>query len=376
MGSPSVLGIASYRIFPAQMGGQKGVAQFYAHLARHTKVVLAVSADNRKTDVDAVHGTHPFLFHHRIGFANLLRVFRLRKLIRQEKIDVICIEHSYLGWLGPLLRWLTKKPFVIHSHHIEAHRFRDMHRALWRWYLPYEKWVHRKADHSFFVTSEDRQWAIGHFGVQAEKCSVVPFGTDPLPLPTPAERAACRGQLLEEHRLRTDTRLFLFNGTLDYLPNTDALRIILTELLGLLHSMRFPFRIFVCGSQMSEKWQRVLKEYPDIIYKGFVQDISLYNKGTDCLINPVTLGGGIKTSLVEALAANQPCISTETGARGIPREAAGDKLTVVADYDWPAFANAMRVKSAGAGGDVPATFLQMFGWEPIVQKALLSLQAL
>lgn len=374
MKQPSVLGIISYKVFPAQMGGQKCAVAFYTHLAKHTKVVLAVSKENAAVD-ENIKNIHPVLYHHRWGFANLLRVFRLRKLIRQENIDVVCIEHSYLGWLGILLRWFTKKPFVIRSHNIEAHRFRDMHKALWRIYLVYEKWVHRKADHSFFITEEDRQWAIVNYGVDAKKTSVVTYGTDISAAITHKQRSDHRSQLIYEHNLRIDTRLFLFNGTLDYLPNTDALRIIITELLGLLQSMRFPFRIFVCGNRLSGKWQRVLAGYPEIIYKGFVNDISLYFKGTDCMINPVTLGGGVKTKLVEALSYNQPGISTESGAKGIPPEIAGANLVVVSDYDWPAFANSMRVKSGAVlQTDTPPAFYQMFSWDAIVQKALLSLQ--
>jgi hypothetical protein len=373
MGQPSVLGILSYKVFPAQMGGQKCAVQFYTHLAKYTRVVLAVSKEN--TAVDGNKNIHPILYHHRWGFANLLRIFRLRKLIKQENIDVVCIEHSYLGWMGVLLRWFTKKPFVIHSHNIEAHRFRDMHKPLWRLYLLYERWMHQKANHSFFITEEDRQWAVTHYHIAENKSSVVTYGTEVSEGITQNQRILYRNQLIAEHNLRTDTRLFLFNGTLDYLPNTDALRIIISELLGLLQPMRFPYKIFVCGNRLSGKWQQVLAGYPDIIYKGFVDDISLYFKGADCFINPVTLGSGIKTKLVEALSYNQPCISTESGAKGIPAELAGTKLTVVADYDWPAFANNMRIKSTAVHtDDVPPAFYQMFNWDNIVQKALLSLQ--
>src|ERR1700741_3483995 len=136
---PSVLGIISYKVFPAQMGGQKCVDAFYSHLAKQTKVVLAVAKEN----VDTKNNTgeiFSFLYHHKWGFANLRFVYRLSKLIKQQNIDVICIEHSYLGWLGMLLKRFTKKPFIIRSHNIEAHRFRDMHKAGWRLYALYERW--------------------------------------------------------------------------------------------------------------------------------------------------------------------------------------------------------------------------------------------
>ncbi|MEO8174628.1 MAG: glycosyltransferase family 4 protein [Sediminibacterium sp.] len=373
MRQPSVLGIVSFKVFPAQMGGQKGVANFYQHLSSHTKVMLAVEKENTALGID--YTVLPFLYHHKWGFANLRYVYRLRKLIKEESIDVICIEHSYLGWLGLLLRWLTGKPLIIHSHNIEAHRFRDMHKALWRVYQWYEKWVHGKADHNFFISQEEMDWSIQHYHLLKEKCTVITYGTD-VKLITDTEKKICRNQLITENKLDLSTRLFLFNGTLDYLPNTDALRIIISELLLLLNAKQFVFRIFICGNRLSDQWQKVIRSYPELIYKGFVEDISLYFKGADCFINPVTLGSGIKTKLIEALAYNQTCISVRSGAKGIPREMAGEKLVLVDDYDWQAFADNMFSQGSKTLQSVPSTFYQFFNWETITQKAVSVIETL
>jgi len=375
MKPPSVLGIISYQVFPAKMGGQKCAASFYSHLAKLTPVTLAVSKENAGA-VNADANVFPFLYHHKQGIRNLRYIYRLQKLIKERNIDVVCIEHSYFGWMGILLRWLTKKPFVVHSHNIEAKRFRDMHKTGWRIYQWYEGWVHRNADHSFFITEEDKSWAIKKWQLAENACSVVTYGTDILQPPSNDERAACRKQLLEENGLDASNRLFLFNGTLDYLPNTDALRIIISELLPLLQPMNFSFRIFICGNRLSAQWEKVLNAYPGIIiYKGFVDDISLYFKGADCFINPVTLGSGIKTKLVDALAYDQPCISAKTGAKGIPAEITGTKLVLADDYDWPAFAQHMFAHK-NFTQHTPPPFYQFFNWEAIVREALLSLQTL
>jgi hypothetical protein len=370
---PSVLGIISYKIFPAQMGGQKCVAGFYSHLAKRTKVVLALAKENEGiAGIDAE--TFSFLYHHKKGLSNLRYVYRLCKLIKQKNIDVVCIEHSYLGWLGMLLKWLTKKPFVIHSHNIEAHRFRDMQKTGWRLYQIYERWVHRNANFSFFITEEDMAWAISHWQLNTQKCTVITYGTDTTQAATANEKLNCRQQLLIENKLDSNTNLFLFTGTLDYLPNTDALRIIISELLPLLQNTGLSFRIFICGSRLTKQWTEVLSNYPSIIYKGFTDDIDLYLTGADCFINPVTLGSGIRIKLVDALSHNLDCISTTSGAKGISQEMTGSKLTLVNDYDWPAFVNAMQQQSGKTLQDTPPAFYQLFNWDTIVQKALLSLQ--
>jgi len=375
MTNPSVLALISYKVFPAQMGGQKCVSAFYTHLAVHTKVILAVAKENSVPETGNTK-VFPFLYNHWQGILNLRYVYKLTRLIKEQEINIIFIEHSYFGWLGILLRWFTKKPFVIRSHNIEANRFHDLRKNWWRLYAWYEKRVHRKADHSFFMTEEDKAWAITHWQLDKRKCSLATYGTDLLQPIAHHEQEQYREKLLIQYNLNPATKLFLFNGSLDYLPNEDALRIIVTELLPLLQATLIDFRIFICGSRLSEQWATVLRAYPLIIYTGFVENIDAYFYGTDCFINPVTLGGGIKIKLIEALAHNQTTISTRSGAKGVTEAQAGDKLIIVNDYDWPAFVESMAEPGIHHDKDTPAEFYRHFNWDTIVQKALLSLQTL
>ncbi len=373
-GIGAVLGIVSYRVFPVQMGGQKCVDGLYRHLAKKVRVTLAAAKEN-EVPADNSYEVLPFLFNHWRGILNIIYLYKLKKLIKEKHIDLLVIENSYFGWLGLLLRRITKKPVVIHSHNIEAHRFRDLQRSWWRIYEWYEKWVHRHVDHSFFITQEDSDWAILHWQLHVEKCSVLTYGTDILLPAIQKEKKEYRESLLKEYNLDAGTRLFFFNGTLDYLPNTDALRIIISELIPLLVTAGFQFRIFVSGRGLHKQWKQVFKNYPVIIYTGFIKDIDVLCKGTDCFINPVTLGSGIRTKLVEALALNQDAISTKTGAKGIPGKITGNKLVLVDDYDWNSFAAAMMKTDPAALGDTPGIFYTEFNWDNIIQKALLSLQS-
>ena len=61
MSRPAVLGIVSYRVFPASMGGQKCVEGFYRELSMYADVRLAVEKSNAADTV--VNATVlPFLF--------------------------------------------------------------------------------------------------------------------------------------------------------------------------------------------------------------------------------------------------------------------------------------------------------------------------
>jgi hypothetical protein len=89
--------------------------------------VLAVSKENDPSGKPQYKIFIPSCITTGGAFLTCVGVQALRRLDQKEHaVNVIIIEHSYFGWLGILLRGLTKKPFVIRSHNIEAHRFRDM----------------------------------------------------------------------------------------------------------------------------------------------------------------------------------------------------------------------------------------------------------
>lgn len=374
MKKPVVLGLVSYTVFPARVGGQQCVEGFYRALAQQATVILAVAKKNETDSVPQARVLN-FLFDHWLGPLNLFFLFRLIKLIRRNQVDIIITEHSYFGWLGWLLQLSTGKPFVIRSHNIEALRFRDIQRWWWRLYAWYEGWIHRKARCSYFITAEDRDYAITHWSLSPDRCALLRYGT--LETHPPAyQRSQYRSHLLKIYGLAPHTRLFLFNGSLNYSPNTDALRVIVHELVPGLRKQGVLFRIFIAGSDLSPAWEQVLKEQPEIIVLGWVDDLIPYLRGIDCTINPVTLGGGIKTKLVEALCQHQRVITTASGARGLLDIDTGAMLTIIPDYQWHQFAYAMQQLDIYTQPQTPAAFLEASNWTNIVQKAHVSLSAL
>jgi len=107
-----------------------------------------------------------------------------------------------------------------------------------------------------------------------------------------------------------------------------------------------------------------------------VDYINVFMIGTDCSINPVTLGGGIKTKLVEALACHQTVITTTTGVKGLLPSLTGDKVKVIPDYDWTVFANAMSNLNPYHQSMTPDAFFEHHNWKNIIAKALVSLRSL
>jgi len=369
----SVLGIVSYKVFPAHMGGQKYIADYYAELSKHAKLVLAVSRDNT-VDRFSPYKVLPFLFNHWFGPLNIIYVYKLYQIIRKEKINVILIDHTYFGWLGVILQFLTNKKLVIKSANIESLRFKDMGRSGWRLYDQYEGWVHRNAMLNFFITDEEKKLAINRWNLMPATCETLKYGVKLKEPISKAERTHYRNLLIQEHNLSPHTKLFLFNGTLDYLPNSDALYVITQELIFRMESSLTTYKIFICGNQISSEWEKVLLQNQHVIYKGFVHDIAPYYKGTDCFICPITLGTGIKTKIVEAIAYGLPVIACRKSGEGFTDINLGKQLRIIDNYNWNAFADAMLELDHYNFIETPEAFYTAFNWPTIVQDSILSLQ--
>jgi polysaccharide biosynthesis protein PslH len=175
--------------------------------------------------------------------------------------------------------------------------------------------------------------------------------------------------LVKKYSLPLQTKLFLFNGTLDYPPNLDAVKNIVEKINPLFIQKNIPYKIIICGKGLPKQMNE-LKEYMDqnIIYAGFVDDISQYFKGTDVFINAVTDGGGIKTKLVEALGYNLNAVSTFNGAIGVNENICNGKLLLTENHDWKGFNDKMEI-AMYMNQSISSEFFDHFFWENIAAKA-------
>lgn len=367
----TALALVTFKVFPPRMGGQKGVALFYKHLTQHLKVTMAATPDNdAKSAVSHGVDLRPLLFSNKKIFLNGCRLNALAQLVKKTSADVVISEHSYPALLGLQLRKKTGKPLIIHSHNIEALRFRQMGRLWWKAYLAYERWVHRQADFSFFISPEDQAFAIRNFGLQPQKCAVITYGVEQKGLPPCLDKAALNRSL----GFREDESILLFNGTLNYAPNLQAVHYLINKVAPLLSSQVNNFRIVITGSRAPKELVRQLSGHPSIVYRGFVEDIDLYYRAADLFLNPVTNDSGVKTKVIEALANNCTVVSFAAGAAGIPQDACTGKLLSVPNGDDQAFCREVAAQLKKEQPSTPAAFYECYNWDNIAQKAAALIQ--
>jgi hypothetical protein len=362
-----ILSLVSYKFLPPDMGGQKGIAFFNRYLAAQCNL-SCVTTKNNSRFVSEGYPVKNILSNSPFRYINLFYYITLSRIIRKEKITHLIIEHPYFGWLGILLKWFCKIKLIVHSHNIESYRLKSMGKWWWGILWHYEKLTFRNANINFFITDEDREFAIKNFVLDPARCHTITYGFEMRKPPPDIEKQEAKKILQARHHIDKQDIILLFNGTLDYKPNLDALDIILKNINPLLLANQdLKYKIVICGRGLPLSYDS-LKAYTaiNIIYGGFVDDINVYFKGADIFLNPVIDGGGIKTKLVEALGYGLSVVSTKSGAIGIPLSVTGNKLYCIENTDWPGFAKA--IAGADPGAAIPSTFFDHFYWGNITAK--------
>jgi glycosyltransferase involved in cell wall biosynthesis len=363
----NVLSLVSYKIFPAKFGGQKGIANFNEYFSKyHALFCVTVKANSPNA---ASYTIINKLGSSRFRYINIFYFGLLRRIIGQNDISHVIIEHPYFGWLGLLLKRFCRVKLIIHSHNIEAERFKTTGRWWWKILWHYEKNIHRNADFTFCITENDRLYFTDVYKINPDKTAVVTFGISWNSAPSREERLIARNELLKKYALDEKTALFLFNGALDYHPNLEAVKNIIERINPLFIKKDLLYKIIICGKNLPVEMDG-LKEYADanIIYAGFVDDISTYFKGINIFINPVKDGGGIKTKLVEALGYNMNAVSTINGAIGVDANICNGKLLLCQNENWQGFAEKME-EATQINQSIDSTFFDSFYWDNITKRA-------
>lgn len=364
-----VLSIVPYNVFPAKAGGQKGIALFNAYFAQEVELTCITVKSNLPRFANGYRLLN-ILPDKPYRYANPLNFLIVKKYIDKYRITHLLLEHPYLGWLGILLKRFTGVKLIVHSHNIEASRWKSLGKWWWKILWKYEYVTHRYADYNFFIHDDDRYFAINNFRLNGSKCTTITYGIEINRPPEPEERSRCRALLQQTHYIAATEKIFLFNGALDYRPNYLAVQIILDKINPLLIKSGLSYKIIICGKGLPDNMHS-LQEYADknIIYTGFVEDISIYFKGADVFLNPVTDGGGIKTKLVEALGYNTKTVSTQNGTIGVLEALTAGQLSIVQDNNWPEFAEQIIYAANRPQQSMPAEFYKIFYWKNIAKKA-------
>jgi polysaccharide biosynthesis protein PslH len=357
-----ILSLVWFKIFPAHFGGQKGIAGFYKSLSAYYPIDCFCSDDNEGSQEGDLR-ILPFLPRGKWQFINPSIWSKIQQRYKKGEYTHVIIEFPYYSFIGA---WLKRKGafFILHTHNIEGKRFKNLHKAGWRLMEMYERWGMRKADLVLFKTGKDKEYAINNYGIKEEQCYILPGGISDKPSRSKQES---RRQLQERHNIHSNEKILLFAGTLDYLPNAEAVEIIYKRLVPLLtREFASPFKVIICGRNYMKEFS-YLQEFSNehILQLGFVDDIGLYFSAADVFINPVQKLDGIQTKIFDALSYHLDVVAYEEVGVSLPAYLLNKKVSL-ARNDIEFVEQVERALHSEE--ETPPIFFEEFHWDNIVRK--------
>lgn len=125
----------------------------------------------------------------------------------------------------------------------------------------------------------------------------------------------------------------VFNATLDYRPNLDAVTHLVEDVWPLVLAACPSARLSVVGKAPERDAQRIRRPTVEVV--GRVPDVRPHLGRAQVVAVPVRMGGGTRLKVVEALSMAKPMVSTSPGCEGL---AVTDRRHLLIADDAPAFA--------------------------------------
>ena len=259
-------------------------------------------------------------------------------------------------------------PAVLFQHNVEAMIWKRHHEVQtnpikkaylhgqWQKMRRFEAEMCRRFDSVIAVSAEDREQMKREYGAAA--VFDVPTGVD-----TEFFRPA-RNAELSPHNV-------VFTGSMDWLPNDDAIRYFMREIMPLIRKRVPDVTLTVVGRSPAAALVDLSKEDSSLIITGRVDDVRPYMETAAAYVVPLRIGGGTRLKIFEAMAMEKAVVSTTVGAEGLPLS---DGIELLLKDEPAAFADAVvRVLTDSAYASelaqrAASVVRENFGWRQVTER--------
>jgi len=205
----------------------------------------------------------------------------------------------------PTLLFQHNVESVIAERHVES-AGNPAVKAFWRSQLAKLERFEREACQRFngvvAVSEVDKGILEKRFG--ARNVSAIPTGVD-------TQYFSPQTTQVEDHSL-------VFTGSMDWLPNEDAVLFFADEILGRVKEHLPTVKLTVVGRNPSRRLLRGVSRHPEIDVIGSVDDIRPFVSRHALYVIPLRIGSGTRIKVFEAMAMGKAVVSTSVGAEGLP----------------------------------------------------------
>ncbi|MEZ4788542.1 MAG: glycosyltransferase family 4 protein [Flavobacteriales bacterium] len=237
---------------------------------------------------------------------------RLIRLLSDEQFDVVQLESLFMTPYIPTIRRYSNASIVLRSHNLEhviqgriATGEKNILKRPYRKFLAkqleeYEMAVLDRVDAVAAISPSDAE----HFAAHGTRTPIatIPFAVEP-------------SEYVVEEPKRSGRVTFFHLGSMDWLPNEEGIRWLLSEVWPKVLLQRPDARLDLAGNKMPADLLKA--EIAGVTIRGRVKSAQNFMRDRQVMVVPLFSAGGMRVKIIEGMALGKPVISTPIGAEGI-----------------------------------------------------------
>jgi len=245
--------------------------------------------------------------------------------------DIVQLESVYLMLYADTIKKTSASTVVLRTHNAEFEIWKHLsnshgnflnrlyYRFLYKRMYRFESEAINKYD--LLVTLTDHDLLQYNKMGNTKPALVNPAGIDL----TLSDRST---ETSERATTEQSCKTLFFLGSLDYMPNQEAVLWFVRNVFNLLF-INHPNIKFNIAGRNAPAWLIKKLEQPGVVFRGEIKNASDFIRSNDICIVPCFSGSGIRIKIIEAMYFGKPVITTPLGAQGI--EATVNKEILIAE---------------------------------------------
>jgi sugar transferase (PEP-CTERM/EpsH1 system associated) len=247
-------------------------------------------------------------------YFSLAMAIKLKEILGKNRFDLVHFDHLHIGQYR---RYIERLPCILDEHNVETlilKRCAKVESNILKkiFFLSQaNKMLNFEADlvkqfTRCLVVSEEDKYNLIELSKGGASVEVIPNGVD-----------LKYFYLQDNLRTPEEENSIVFTGSMDWLPNIDAVRYFCKEILPFVWQKQSNVKFYAVGKNAPLSLKNLSKKEKRIIVAGEVKDVRPYIANSKVFIVPIRIGGGTRLKILEAMAMGKPVVSTSVGAEGI-----------------------------------------------------------
>ena len=301
---------------------------------------------------------------------------RVEELCREEKFDAIHVEGIEMAPYGLYaMRLLPNAHMVYDAHNAEyllqrrAFTTDIKHlKRLPRAFYSLVQWFRLRRFERHVALVSKRVLAVSPADVAAISRLANALRNRVVLLPNGVEPSYWARNAVMPHDVLVGQSALVFDGTMDYRPNIDAVLWFASEVWPLVRAEWPHSRFYIVGRNPAPE-VLALSEDTGIIVTGAVEDTRPWVAGAEVYVVPMRMGGGVRFKVLQAMSMGCAIVSTPMGSEGIALRPGKDMLIT---FSPKGFANAIllllsaRDRRRALGQSARELITSLYSWDSLL----------